>query len=550
MANVYVIGGPGTGADANASNGGGWTAGYDATYANTMGANGGPIVALTGCNGTASSAVTRISKNHVGEFANVKTGQLVYMHSVTEPAKEGVLRVTAVDASGNWFDTTLPYDKDRNDFEVRVGGALDTIGTAKSLPAAGDMLLLAGERTYTLAASWVPTTGTATSIIVTKGVNKLDGSDITDPTKRPVVRPSADLVGMLELQDASDYNHFYDIILDGDDGGGNTGDYAVYNNASSAYVYNIQFCGCDFKNCDADGVYWNGRSAALVFMNCNNIDNGAMGFNFVYTLLNLVIDGCSILRNGTVGLYFHNDFTYVYAANICNNLIADNGTYGIQVYRRCLTNVIKNNTIINNGSDGIYIAYGTAALTAAQADNILANNIIAYNGGYGVNAHANVTAQLYAEQIVRNNYFYGNKSGAWPSAINQFFAHVSNVTNVDPLFMDRSNATVALRDYRLQCTSTILHAGFQGTVVGYGALNTIDFPAAASVLETDTVNGSAGTLAADDVLTTAGGDYVGPATTDVKDGVFYGPDSNYEGEYVGGGGGGGLLQGNKRGNKQ
>jgi len=41
-----------------------------------------------------------------------------------------------------------------------------------------------------------------------------------------------------------------------------------------------------------------------------------------------------------------------------------------------------------------------------------------------------------------------------------------------------------------------------------------------------------------------------PATTDVKDGVFYGPDSNYEGEYVGGGGGGGLLQGNKRGNKQ
>lgn len=522
MAKTYVIGGQGTGGDASANNGGAFNPAGTATYSTFQGTNGGPIATCSA--GTISNAAGFVVITKAGQFATVVN------NSFANCVFTGVLTSGRYEVASHTNDTitlVLSYvaGADAETADVYVGGALDTIATAKALPAAGDQFLLAGERTYTIGASWVPTTGTATAPIIIKSVNKADGTDITDNSKRAVVQPSADIVGMLDIQDASDYNHFYDIVFDGDDGGGNTADYAVYNNITTAYANNCQFYNCDFKNCDADGVYWNGRQSWVSFVNCNSFDNGAMGINLAYVTESHRVINCRISRNGTVGLYLYS--TNTNPSFVCNNLITDNGTYGLQVYRYSLLHIICGNTIVNNTSDGVYIAYGTAALTNAQADNIIADNIIAYNGGYGVNAHANVTAQLYAEQIVRNNYFYGNTSGATNNT-GDFFAHDSNITTTDPLFMDHTNATVASRDYRLKCTSTILHAGMQGTITGYGALNTIDFPAAGNVTEDDTVDGVTGT-------------YHEAEVGEVQDGVMFGAASALEGEYVGGGGGGLLA---------
>ena len=519
MAKIYIVGGKGTGADSDALNGGGYVPGYNATYSNCQGTNGGPVAAQTNCTTSNSGGSTRVSKNGMGEFASVVTGTLVYFSSATGPVS-GIVKVTAIDVSGNYFDMDLPWDSTtRTDMTVNVGGAFDSIGTAKALPVAGDSLLLASERTYVLGESWVPTTGTATAIILIKGVNKEDGTDITDNSKRPVVQCSTDLVGMMDIQDASDYNHVYDIVFDGDDGSGNTGDYAVYNNIGGAYAYNCHFCNCDFKNCDSDGVYWNGRFGGVSFSSCNAYDNDGYGFRIPYSWTsNSILIKCTAKRNGSSGIYL-----FANPASIIDCVCTDNTTYGIHIYRYFTTTIISGCTVANNGSDGVYVAYGTAALTQARVDNVFADNIIAYNGGYGVNAHADAAAQLYADQIVRNNYIYGNSSGAYPSGIGQFFAHASNVTNIDPLFVDRTNATVALRDYRLKCESTLLHAGLLGTIVGYGALNTIDFPALDAVLTTDTVDGAAG-------------HYYAPAASIVKDGEMFGVDNAEEGEYAGGGG--------------
>jgi hypothetical protein len=204
--------------------------------------------------------------------------------------------------------------------------------------------------------------------------------------------------------------------------------------------------------------------------------------------------------------------------------------------------VIKNNVFCDIADICLATTGGTQYAPVAVIDNIAVNCTT-----FIVNGYADTAAQCL---FVKNNAYYNVTNvvtdadwyGSSATLADGFVA-----LSADPF------GNVANGDFTISNT-----ADTRAKLIGQSAFGTDlgalghdpDYPILSNVLETDTVNGVPGTLAEDNVLTTAGGDYVSPSTSIVKDGEFYGPDSSYEGEYVGGGGGGGLLQGNKRGNKQ
>jgi parallel beta-helix repeat protein len=66
------------------------------------------------------------------------------------------------------------------------------------------------------------------------------------------------------------------------------------------------------------------------------------------------------------------------------NIIGNNGGYGVELYGSTTTgNVVKNNDILNNGIDGVFIG-GDAHDNEIGSDVIQSANLIRYNNGSGI----------------------------------------------------------------------------------------------------------------------------------------------------------------------
>jgi parallel beta-helix repeat protein len=95
-----------------------------------------------------------------------------------------------------------------------------------------------------------------------------------------------------------------------------------------------------------------------------------------------MIEGCRLHNNGDIGLFLcwrvrHGRFE--------DNVIEDNGHYGISIGHKDTDNEFLNNTVARNGSNGVYFRKET--LKNSGHRNVFRNNTVVDNGnardGYG-----------------------------------------------------------------------------------------------------------------------------------------------------------------------
>ena len=148
---------------------------------------------------------------------------------------------------------------------------------------------------------------------------------------------------------------------------------------------------------------------------CNSyIGNNETGIYISQTTVKNVI-GDTIVSNQTHGIYIGGQCTHIYdnvisgnnigmeiirttIDSICGNTIASNKTSGVKSTGRGVLNVFSNNYIgtnpnfeaLGNGEDGVTF------LSSSTYPSEFKNNIIGYNGGYGINLQGS-TSQFIIE---------------------------------------------------------------------------------------------------------------------------------------------------------
>jgi parallel beta-helix repeat protein len=204
------------------------------------------------------------------------------------------------------------------------------------------------------------------------------------------------------------------------------------------------------------GIFVNSPSTSVKID--NNIitgnDFGIVVFNAYITSGGPTIDSNFIIDNNSVGIMFPG------SGPITNNIIANNGKYGIEKSGDGIASTIVNNTIVNNGQGGIY--FWDNEVTTFQ------NNIISGNKGFGINVETAGGDPNAKRPLVISNLFFGNTAGNF-SDINPPFgtkatcntaAEINNIPgNTGNIVADPKLVNPATEDYHLAEGSPAVDAG-------------------------------------------------------------------------------------------
>lgn len=221
--------------------------------------------------------------------------------------------------------------------------------------------------------------------------------------------------------DYSDDYRWYDVIFDCND----KADYGYYHNLSAAA--NANFYGCRFTNARLQSGARNGGYNITYYYACefdNNTSTGwyANGVNRG----NSVHLNCSYHDNGT-GLYVGNN------VDLFNCRIYDNTNYGIQgISRYNNTFEMTSCVIYNNGSHGYYVNNSSDSASS----NKFINNVIVNNGGYGIESN---TTEFQSGTIFLGNILKNNTTGSYnftsvthpPTGARSLEFTDANVSNAD-----------------------------------------------------------------------------------------------------------------------
>jgi parallel beta-helix repeat protein len=152
--------------------------------------------------------------------------------------------------------------------------------------------------------------------------------------------------------------------------------------------------------------------------------------------LNISIFNCNFQNSYFDGIYLYNSSD----CKIFDNVIQGNARYGIFFERRCNTNIVKNNTIAQNGDYGFYMVESTynnilnnsiientdhgLYLTTSSAYNNISNNNISQNDNYGMYLTSSSNNSIFDNNIT-SNYNYGVYITSCPGSI-LFNNNISN----------------------------------------------------------------------------------------------------------------------------
>ena len=203
------------------------------------------------------------------------------------------------------------------------------------------------------------------------------------------------------------------IVIDG---------FEILNSGASSYGVYVKNSGITIRDCDIHDTW---RGVGIIY--------GSGGI----TEQNAVIDFCEIYDNTGVGIFLNdadNPTVLISYSAIHNN-------DGVGVYSQTTNVDFANCTIAHNGSDGIDLRNSSG--------NALTLNIVAANGGYGINC-TSATPDLLYNDVWSNTSGDYNGCSADPNSISE-----------DPLFCDGPAGDVAVH-----ATSPTLEFGMGALGIG------------------------------------------------------------------------------------
>jgi parallel beta-helix repeat protein len=150
------------------------------------------------------------------------------------------------------------------------------------------------------------------------------------------------------------------------------------------YLYNVRDVtvrNCTARNYNGDGISFQ-ITENVQILNSESYGHAGYGVHPGTGSLRPLVEGCRMHNNGDIGLFLcwrvrHGRFE--------NNLIEDNGRYGISIGHKDTDNEFLHNTVARNGSCGVYFRKET--LRNSGHRNVFRNNTVVDNGnprdGYG-----------------------------------------------------------------------------------------------------------------------------------------------------------------------
>lgn len=150
------------------------------------------------------------------------------------------------------------------------------------------------------------------------------------------------------------------------------------------YLYNVRDVtvrNCTARNYNGDGISFQITENVQV-LNCESYGHAGFGVHPGTGSARPLVKGCRMHNNGDIGLFLcwrvrHGRFE--------DNLIEDNGHYGISIGHKDTDNEFVNNTVARNGSSGVYFRKET--LKNSGHRNVFRSNTVVDNGnardGYG-----------------------------------------------------------------------------------------------------------------------------------------------------------------------
>lgn len=183
----------------------------------------------------------------------------------------------------------------------------------------------------------------------------------------------------------------------------------IVNYGSNVIIRNNRIHDIAGKGCVTNGGA--GIDNAGYFATNDQVEN-----NLVFTI---GTNGCARMQ----GIYSTNSHGL-----ITNNIVYGISGAGIQVWNVGTNMTVTNNLLFYNNNSGLIIGAGDAPnyATASANFNIINNNIIVDNVGYGIQA----TGTLGANNMYSNNIFYNNSLGGFRNYENQI--DTSSITTVAP----------------------------------------------------------------------------------------------------------------------
>jgi parallel beta-helix repeat protein len=153
---------------------------------------------------------------------------------------------------------------------------------------------------------------------------------------------------------------------------------------------------CTVKNFNGDGISFQ-QSNDVTVMNCITQDNASLGFHPGSGSQRPTVKGCLANGNGEDGLFLcwrvrHGLFE--------ENVLENNGRYGISIGHKDSDNLLRNNQIRSNHGDGIY--FRNESLGMAGHRNQLENNVIENNGAKEAVAGIRIRGET-KDLVLKNN---------------------------------------------------------------------------------------------------------------------------------------------------
>jgi parallel beta-helix repeat protein len=146
-------------------------------------------------------------------------------------------------------------------------------------------------------------------------------------------------------------------------------------------VRDVTVRNCTARNYNGDGISFQITENVQV-LNCESYGHAGYGVHPGTGSAQPLVKGCRLHNNGQIGLFLcwrvrHGRFE--------DNVIEDNGHYGISIGHKDTDNEFLNNTVARNGSSGVYFRKET--LKNSGHRNVFRNNTVVDNGnardGYG-----------------------------------------------------------------------------------------------------------------------------------------------------------------------